>query len=149
METGVEGRFLEFYRQTMHLEKTDASQYSPLVLAYVGDAVYEIMVRIKAVNAGNLPVNKLHKNSSHLACAGTQAQIIRALEGELTGEELAVFKRGRNAKSMSSAKNASIVDYRLATGFEALVGWLFLSEQFERLTVLVSRGFAALKEPGQ
>lgn len=146
METGVDGSFLEFYRQTMDLEKTDVRQYSPLVLAYVGDAIYEIMVRIKTVNPGNLPVNKLHKNSSRLACAKTQAEIIRALEEELTEEELAVFKRGRNAKSMSSAKNASIIDYRLATGFEALVGWLFLSEQYKRLTVLVSRGFAALEE---
>ncbi len=146
METGVSAGFTDFYRQMMHLEKADARQYSPLVLAYVGDAVYEIMVRTKMVSAGNLPVNKLHKNSSHLACAGTQAKIIKALEDELTEEEHAVFKRGRNAKSMSSAKNASIVDYRLATGFEALVGWLFLSEQFERMTVLVSRGFAALEE---
>ena len=131
METGVSAGFPDFYRQMMHLEKADACRYSPLVLAYVGDAVYEIMVRTKMVSAGNLPVNKLHKNSSHLACAGTQAKIIKALEEELTEEEHAVFRRGRNAKSMSSAKNASIVDYRLATGFEALVGWLFLSEQFE------------------
>lgn len=146
METGITKDFLSFYRKTMQLEPMEASQYSPLVLAYVGDAVYEIMVRVKAVNHGTLPMNKLHKISSHLVCAGTQAAIIKALEAELTEEEHAVFKRGRNAKSLSSAKNASMIDYRYATGFEALIGWLFLSEQYERLTVLVSRGFAALEQ---
>ena len=65
---------------------------------------------------------------------------------ELTPEEHAVFKRGRNAKSMTSAKNASVIDYRYATGFEALVGWLFLSEQFERLTLLIRQGFDLLGE---
>ena len=130
METGITPDFLSFYRETMQMEAVDASQYSPLVLAYVGDAVYELMVRVKAVNHGNLPMNKL----------------IKALEGELTPEEHAVFKRGRNAKSMTSAKNASVIDYRYATGFEALVGWLFLSEQFERLTLLIRQGFDLLGE---
>ena len=91
-------------------------------------------------------MNKLHKHSSHLVCAETQAKLIKALEGELTPEEHAVFKRGRNAKSMTSAKNASVIDYRYATGFEALVGWLFLSEQFERLTLLIRQGFDLLGE---
>lgn len=147
METRLMDEFLAFYRQTMHLEKIDPAQYSPLVLAYVGDAVYEIMVRLKTVNQGNLPVNKLHKTSSHLVCAATQARMVKALETELTEEEHAVFKRGRNAKSMSSAKNASIIDYRYATGLEALVGWLFLTEQFERLTLLMGRGFTLVEAP--
>lgn len=146
METGVTPDFLSFYRRTMKLEAVDAGQYSPLVLAYVGDAVYELMVRVKTVNHGNLPMNKLHKRSSHLVCAETQARMIKTLEGELTPEEHAVFKRGRNAKSMTSAKNASMMDYRYATGFEALVGWLFLSEQFERLTLLIRQGFVLLGE---
>ena len=146
METGITPDFLSFYRETMQMEAVDASQYSPLVLAYVGDAVYELMVRVKDVNHGNLPMNKLHKHSSHLVCAETQAKLIKALEGELTPEEHAVFKRGRNAKSMTSAKNASVIDYRYATGFEALVGWLFLSEQFERLTLLIRQGFDLLGE---
>lgn len=146
METGITPDFLSFYRETMQMEAVDAGQYSPLVLAYVGDAVYELMVRVKAVNHGNLPMNKLHKHSSHLVCAETQAKLIKALEGELTPEEHAVFKRGRNAKSMTSAKNASVIDYRYATGFEALVGWLFLSEQFERLTLLIRQGFDLLGE---
>lgn len=146
METRITD-FLTFYRQTMHLNPSDPAQYSPLVLAYVGDAVYEIMVRLKTVNQGNLPVNKLHKTSSHLVCAATQAQMIKALENDLTEEEHAVFKRGRNAKSLSSAKNASIIDYRYATGFEALVGWLFLTEQFERLTKLIAHAFTILEDP--
>lgn len=148
METGLMEEFLQFYRRTMGLVPAETGQYSPLVLAYVGDAVYEVMVRTKVVNAGNVPVNKLHKKSSRLVCANAQARMIKLLEPRLTDEENAVFKRGRNAKSYTCAKNASIADYRLATGFEALVGWLFLSEQFERLAVLVSEGMQALEAEG-
>ena len=72
--------------------------------------------------------------------------MIGLLEAELTEEELAVFKRGRNAHSVTSAKNASVLDYRRATGFEALVGWLFLTEQFERLTKLISLGLSRIEE---
>ena len=114
--------------------------YSPLVLAYVGDAVYEIMIRTKVVNGGNVQVNKLHKMSASLVKAETQAKMILALQEELTEEEIAVYKRGRNAKSFSMAKNASMKDYRMATGFEALVGYLYLTERMERLAELVSHG---------
>ena len=131
---------LGFFKEAFHLQEVDARMYSPLVLAYVGDAVYEIMIRTKTVNGGNTQVNKLHKQSSNLVKAETQAKMIAALKEELTEEELAVYKRGRNAKSATMAKNASMKDYRMATGFEALVGYLYLSEQFERMALLVSRG---------
>ncbi len=118
----------------------DAGAYSPLVLAYVGDAVYEIIIRTKMINHGSLQVNKLHKRSSELVKAGSQARLIKLIEEMLTEEEHAVYKRGRNAKSGTSAKNASIIDYRTATGLEALVGWLFLREDYDRMVYLVSRG---------
>lgn len=131
---------LSFFKEAFRLHDADAGMYSPLVLAYVGDAVYEIMVRTKVVNEGNAQVNKLHKKTAGLVKASAQAQVIMALEGELTEEEHAVFKRGRNAKSASMAKNATMKDYRMATGFEALVGYLYLSEQYRRLAELVSLG---------
>ena len=131
---------LSFFKEAFQLQEVDAGMYSPLVLAYVGDAVYEIMIRTKVVNGGNVPVNKPHKQSASLVKAETQAKIIMALKDELSEEEYAVYKRGRNAKSFSMAKNASMKDYRMATGFEALVGHLYLAEKSERLCELVSHG---------
>ncbi len=144
MEEGV--NFLTFYKEIFRLKQADAGTYSPLVLAYIGDAVYELMIRTKIVNDGNMQVNKLHRKSSSLVKAKTQADLIKVLKPYLTEEETAVFKRGRNAKSATVAKNADMTDYRMATGFEALIGWLFLSERFERMTELTVIG---LKEIGE
>ncbi|MFR1833612.1 MAG: Mini-ribonuclease 3 [Lachnospiraceae bacterium] len=144
MEEGV--NFLTFYKEIFRLKRADAGTYSPLVLAYIGDAVYELMIRTKIVNDGNMQVNKLHRKSSSLVKAKTQADLIKVLKPYLTEEETAVFKRGRNAKSATVAKNADMTDYRMATGFEALIGWLFLSERFERMTELTVIG---LKEIGE
>lgn len=135
---------LRLFKEAFRLKEMDARQYSPLVLAYVGDAVYEILIRTKVVNDGNEQVNKLHKRASALVKAGAQANLIMAIESELTEEEHAVYKRGRNAKSASMAKNATMKEYRMATGFEALVGYLYLSGQFERLFNLVSLGLAKI-----
>lgn len=132
--------FLEYYKKSMGLEPVDVRTYSPLVLAYIGDAVYELMIRSKVINHGSMQVNKMHKHSAALVNASAQAQLIKALQEELTEEELAAYKRGRNAKSATMAKHATMIDYRMATGLEALVGWLFLTEQYARLVELVSRG---------
>ena len=142
--------FLEYYKKSMGLEPVDVRTYSPLVLAYIGDAVYELMIRSKVINHGSMQVNKMHKHSAALVKASAQAQLIKALQEELTEEELAAYKRGRNAKSATMAKHATMIDYRMATGLEALVGWLFLTEQYARLVELVSRGLvkAGLLEPG-
>ena len=138
------GESLSFFKEAFGLKEVDARMYSPLVLAYVGDAVYEIMIRTKVVNGGSVQVNKLHKRSADLVKAETQAKILTALLEELTEEEMAVFKRGRNAKSYTMAKNATMKDYRMATGFEALIGYLYLSEQEHRLVELVSHGLAKI-----
>lgn len=138
--------FSEAYQENMGIAKTDPAMYSPLALAYLGDGVYELMIRAKVISQGNMQVNKMHKKSTSLVKAQTQAQMIRLLEPELTGEERAVFKRGRNAKSVTAAKNATIVDYRTATGFEALVGYLYLAERFERLAELISHGLEKIGE---
>ena len=106
METGVNSfsRFKEAFR----LKEADASQYSPLVLAYIGDAVYEIMIRTKVVNDGNVQVNKLHKHTAGLVKASAQMELLLAVWEELTEEEKTVCRRGRNAKSGSMAKNATM-----------------------------------------
>lgn len=137
--------FLEYYKKSMDLEPVDVRTYSPLVLAYIGDAVYELVIRSKVINRGSMQVNKMHKHSAMMVKASAQAQLIKALEENLTQEELAVYKRGRNAKSATMAKHATMIDYRMATGLEALVGWLFLTEQYGRLVELVSEG---LKKAG-
>lgn len=121
------------------LEKQDICSYSPLTLAYIGDAVYELIIRSMIVTEGNAPVNKMHRRSSNLVKAETQADFIKyMLDNEmLTEEEIRIYKRGRNAQSYTKAKNASVTDYRMATGFEALLGYLYLSGQSERMMKLV------------
>ncbi|MCD7906247.1 MAG: ribonuclease III [Clostridium sp.] len=137
--------FLEYYKKSMDLEPVDVRTYSPLVLAYIGDAVYELMIRSKVINKGSMQVNKMHKHSAEMVKASAQASLVKALQEELTAEELAAYKRGRNAKSVTMAKHATMIDYRMATGLEALVGWLFLNGQYDRLVELVSLG---LKKAG-
>lgn len=133
-------------KEALLLEPVDICSYSPLALAYMGDAVYEVLVRTRVMNRGSMQVNKMHKKSASLVKAEAQARIIQALQEELTVEETAVYKRGRNAHSASSAKNASIRDYRMATGFEALVGYLYLTGQYERLLKLVHDGLERIGE---
>ena len=110
---------------------------SPLSLAYIGDAVYEVYIRSYIMKDVNMPVNKLHKTATKFVKAKAQSDIILAISESLSEEETAIFKRGRNAHSYTSAKNADIVDYRRATGFEALIGYLYLSKNTERLEQII------------
>lgn len=149
MEKSVDagpGRFPDFVRETLALESVDVRSYSPLVLAYIGDGVYELLIRTKVINHGSMQVNKIHNKSASLVKAQTQANLIKLLAEELTPEEEAVYRRGRNAKSVTMAKHATMTDYRMATGFEALIGYLYLTEQFERLVTLVGMGLRKLGE---
>lgn len=116
--------------------KISPNEYSPLILAYIGDAVFEILVRSMVIENGNTAVNNLHKKSSSFVSAKAQAQMFEKIKTKVTPEELAVLKRGRNAKSFTSAKNASITDYRHATGVEALFGYLYLKGDFERINFI-------------
>lgn len=133
---GLKGQICEVFSLT----DRDVRTYSPLTLAYVGDAVYEIIVRTILVERGNAPVNVLHKHASNLVKAGAQKEAYYRISGLLTGEETAVFRRGRNAKSYTSAKNAAIGDYRVATGFEALFGYWYLTGQTERMLQMAKAG---------
>lgn len=132
--------FLSMINKTFAVKEVDVRAYSPLTLAYIGDAIYDVIIRTVVVERSNRPANELHKRTSSFVKAQTQAAIIDVLLPLLSEEEEAVYKRGRNAKSYTSAKNASIGDYRKATGFEALVGYLYLQDKTERVLELVKEG---------
>ena len=118
------------------LTEPQARMYSPLTLAFLGDAVYSLLVRNMLTKASNKPTGKLHKESIGYVNASFQATIVKELLPILTEEETAVFKRGRSAHSAHSPKNQSADDYRYATGFEALFGYLYLCGYTDRLKEL-------------
>ena len=122
------------------LKGQDIRAYSPLVLAFIGDSVYDLIVRTVVVEQGNTHVNLLHKRCSQLVKADAQAAMIERLLPLLSEEETAVYKRGRNAKVVSKARNASLASYKKATGFEALMGYLYLEHKMERILELVKLG---------
>lgn len=126
--------------QAFHLKDNDMRSYSPLTLAYIGDGVYELVIRTILVKKGNCPVNQLHRKASSLVKAGTQSSMMEVIEPMLTQEEHSVYKRGRNAHSPTMAKHATMADYRRATGFEALMGYLYLKDDFGRIIELVRAG---------
>lgn len=118
---------------------------SPLTFAYVGDAVYELLIRT-CISLGAEASVKIHSRSgAQLAKAATQAAMARELLPLLEPEEEAVYKRGRNAHTAHSAKNASTADYRAATGFETLLGWLYMTDRRERIYELVRLGWEKIK----
>ena len=119
------------------LEEQDLRTYSPLTLAYIGDAIFELVVRTVLVERKNTQAEKLHKAATKIVKAETQALMIEAIKEELTEEELAVYKRGRNAKAVTRAKNATMSEYRRATGFEALMGYLYLKGDIEIMIELI------------
>lgn len=135
METG-----LKAFKELFHLEDRDLRSYSPLTLAYIGDGIYELVIRTILVKKGNCPVHHLHKQASSLVKASAQSAMMEILEPLLTEEEKSVYRRGRNAHSPTMAKHASMADYRRATGFEALMGYLYLKEDFPRMLALIRAG---------
>ena len=126
------------------IEGKDIRTYSPLTLAYIGDAIFDVVVRSILVNKGNTAVNKLHKRASDIVKAGTQSAFIKALMENLTEEEADIYRRGRNSKPHTKAKNATTMDYLDATGFEAVVGYLYLTDNMDRICELVQLGIERL-----
>lgn len=122
------------------ISKSDIGQMSPLVWAYMGDAVYEKFIREYVIKQGLCKNGLLHKKSIKYVSAKAQAKIIHKLEEEklLTEEEIDIVRRGRNSNPHSTAKNADIIDYKYATGFEALIGYLYLEEKKERLEEILN-----------
>ena len=138
MEKSVDG--LYEIKEIFDCKEQDIRSFSPLTLAYIGDAVYDLVIRTIVVERGNKAANVLHKTTVKYVNAAAQAAIIQAVLDVMTEEELAVYMRGRNAKSNTMAKNASVEDYRKATGMEALIGYLYLSNRFHRVLELVKLG---------
>lgn len=132
--------FIDFFRKSLDIEKVNSRQYSPLVLAYIGDSVFDLIIKSKVVADGNAPVNKLHRKTSSYVKASSQANTFRKIQDILTEEEISIYKRGRNAKSGTVPKNADLIEYKVATGFEALIGFLYLENRFERIIELVVEG---------
>ena len=145
MEKSIGFEFVSYMNELFQMEEVDIREYSPLTLAYIGDCVYDLVIKSLVINAGNKQVNKLHQETSNLVQASTQSLMMRTMQEHLTEEEHAVYKRGRNAKSVSPAKNQSITDYRRATGFEALLGYLYLKKDYKRMLDLVKIGLDSLK----
>ena len=141
MEKGIDS----YIREQFDLKEVDVRTYSPLTLAYIGDGIFDLVIRSIVVGRGNTKASQLHQRTSQIVKAHTQAQMIEALESRLTEEEADIYRRGRNAKSYTMAKNASMSDYRKATGFEALMGYLYLTDQFERVVELTKSACEELK----
>ena len=122
-------------------DKLNYKDYSPITLAYIGDTVYDLFVRTKILEKGERPINDIHKDAISAVSAAAQARSVHNIEGYLTEEERGILKWGRNAKSGHVPKNADAVDYRWATGFEALVGALYLRGETERLEEILNLAY--------
>lgn len=131
-------------RQTFPGKWQDARAYSPLTLAFIGDAVYDMIIRTVVVGRANRPANDLHHIAVRYVSAGAQARIVTALSDRLTEEESDVYRRGRNAKPKTKAKNATMEEYLKATGFEAVLGYLYMTGRMDRVLELVREGLAAV-----
>ena len=138
--------FLTQIKEEFQLGEQELNSYSPLVLAYIGDCVYELLIRTLLVGKANCQVSKLHKKAIDYVKAETQAAMIAALMDELTEEEQDVFRRGKNAKPHTIPKNASLSDYRRATGMEAVIGYLYLKDDMKRVIELVKLGLDRMEK---
>lgn len=125
-------------KETFAIADVDIRTYSPLTLAYIGDGIFDVVIRSIVVGRGNTPVNQLHHKTSHIVKAHSQAMMAEVLLDEMTDTEKDIYRRGRNAKSHTMAKNATVMDYRCATGFEALMGYLYLTDAMDRILELIS-----------
>lgn len=132
------------------IDDSGAPQNLPvLTLAYVGDTVYDLYARTKLLHALDTDVHQLHLAAARLVCAHGQAEAFFRIEPLLTQEELAVFKRGRNAHSGTVPKNANVTQYRIATGLEALLGYLYLTGADERLDEIMANALGGEPEHAQ
>ena len=132
--------FLEMIADTFPGKHQDIRSYSGLALAYIGDVVYDLVIRTVVVSRANRSVNDLHRITVRYVSAGAQSRIVQALMDSLTEEEQSVYRRGKNSKPHTTAKNASVADYLRATGFEAVLGYLYLKDDMERVLYLVKKG---------
>ena len=136
----IEKPILLTVNEIFNSKEVRANEYSPLALAFIGDSVFDLVIKSVIVEKANCQVNKLQNKTSKIVRATTQALIVDALKDVLTEEEANIYRRGRNAKPYTKAKNASYSEYCKATGLEALVGYLYLKGETKRLVSLIKLG---------
>ena len=134
------GSLLAAIKDVFPGKQQDIRSYSPLTLAYIGDVVYDLIIRTVVVSRANRPVNDLHRITVRYVSAGAQSRIVQTLMDSFTEEEQSVYRRGKNSKPHTTAKNASGQDYLKATGLEAVIGYLYLTDNMERALYLVKKG---------
>lgn len=142
MEKGLNS----YIKEQFGMGDVDVKTYSPLTLAYIGDEIYDLIIRTVIVGRGNTKPANLHHAASQLVKAHAQSQMMHTIEPMLTEEEADIYRRGRNAKSATMAKNATMSDYRRATGFEAVMGYLYLKDELFRILELVKAGLDGYDE---
>lgn len=135
----------DYINNQFGINAKDLRTYSPLTLAYIGDSVFDLIIRSILVNKGNTAVNKLHQRASSVVKAETQAKLVAAISCDFTEEEMDFYKRGRNSKPHTKAKNASTIEYLEATGLEAVIGYLYLKGDMDRICELVRSGIDRLE----
>ena len=130
---------LDQIKQQFALDGADPNQYSPLSLAFIGDSIYGAVIKTMVILEGNCSANRLDaKAVTHIRATSQAKAIDHLIENDLlTEEELAIYKRGRNAKSVTTAKNAPVGDYRKATGLEAVIGYVYLKGDMERVIAII------------
>lgn len=136
----IEKPILLTVNEIFNSKEVRPNEYSPLALAFIGDSVFDLVIKSVIVEKANCQVNKLQNKTSKIVRATTQALIVDALKDLLTEEEANIYRRGRNAKPYTKAKNASYSEYCKATGLEALVGYLYLKGETKRLVSLIKLG---------
>jgi len=129
--------FFEDILEAIDFSDRDIREYSPLVFAYLGDAIYEVFIRTYVVANNNVPMYRLHKYSTSYVKAKAQSDVIHKIFDKLTDEEKDIVRRGRNAKSATIPKNADVTEYKYATGFESLLGYVYLKKDYGRLMELL------------
>lgn len=144
----IMGDILSEIHESFGGEGADIRTYSPLTLAYLGDAVFEMIIRTLIVEQGQRAANTLHKHTTKIVCAESQARMIEAVYDWLSEEEQNIYRRGKNTKINSAAKHASLSDYKKATGFEALCGYLYLEGNTKRVTEIVKKALEFVEMRG-
>ncbi len=144
MEENITQDLMSKMEEVFSMEAMDAEDYKSLDLAYIGDCIYDLVIRTLVMSKGNRPVKDLHQATRTYVCASAQSKMMREIQGCLNEDERSVYKRGRNTKSVSAAKNQSVTDYRRATGFEALMGYLYLKKDYDRMLYLIRIGLESL-----
>ena len=127
-------------RRALPVDEKDLRAYSPLTLAFIGDGIYDLLIRTLVVTDYRCSVNRLHQRTAHYVKASAQSRMIESIYSLLDEEEQAIYRRGRNAKMATMAKHATMMEYKRATGFEALMGYLYLKGDYSRLCFFSAEG---------